>query len=46
MFDLLNHEREILVSQISEERNARKKSELNRDLSHVRGVLQDLLRAQ
>ncbi len=46
MFDLLSREKEILVSQISEERDARKRSELNQELNNVTGILSEISAAQ
>jgi len=46
MFDLLSREKELLVTQISEESNARKRSELNLELKNVSGILSDITASQ
>ena len=42
MFDLLSREKELLVSQISQERDAKTRSELNQELKHVKGILSEI----
>jgi len=46
MFDLLSREKELLVSQISEERDARKRSELNQELKNLSGILLEITASQ
>jgi len=46
MFDLLSREKEILVNQLSQERDARKRSELNQELNHVTGILSEISATQ
>ena len=46
MFDLLSREKELLLSQIAEERDARKRSELNQDLEKVSTVLSEIALSQ
>jgi len=46
MFDLLSREKELLVTQLSEERNARKRSELDQDLEKVSGILSEIAQSQ
>jgi len=46
MFNLLSREKKLLVSEISEERDVRKRSELSQDLEKVRGILLEIKTAQ
>jgi hypothetical protein len=46
MFDLLSREKEILMTQISKETNARTRSELNQDLEKVSGILSEFALSQ
>lgn len=42
MYDLLNREEKDLVSQLSEENDARKRLELSQDLKNVRVILSEI----
>jgi len=42
MFDLLSREKELLVTQISEEKNSTKRLELNQELRNLSGILSDI----
>ena len=42
MFDLLNQQQELILSEISKECDAVRKSELNQDLKNVMIILQEL----
>ena len=46
MFDLLSREKETLVTQLSKESDARKRSELNQELNNVTGILSELSATQ
>jgi len=46
MFDLLSREKEVLLRQVSEECDARKRSELNQDLEKVNGILSEIATSQ